>query len=478
MRITTASVRVVMATIAALCVLGGAATPIAHATAPARTSDPGLDWSMWGYDVQRTGHNPNETVLSPSTVPGLHALWTFPFAAKSDNSPVLASAVDVDGTATDMIYAGDRTGEFYGVNATTGQQVWSRDLGDPHVACGGLLGVTDTALIDRSRNVLYVVGSDGWLYALDLGTGATAPGWPFQVAPLDNEFVWGAINIFADQLIVPVASGCDRYGPNYGRVVRVDPNSVTQTAVFYVTGGPDTGVSGGGVWGWGGASIDPADGNVYIATANGYPLDPYEHFMYAENVVRLSADLQLVSANYPGLVGDDVDFGSTPVLYEAAHNCGPQFIAENKDGEILTYDRDDAAAGPVGRAAVSGSGLIGVAGYDPDFKRIYVGNTADSTDGTYTHGLLAFSVAGDCTLHLKWQRALGDGGLSSSPVTANGVVYFGDASGHQLVALDELTHKKVWSSKKTIAGAAQTEPIVINGHVYMTAGTNLYAFGL
>jgi hypothetical protein len=61
--------------------------------------------------------------------------------------------VDVNATLTDMVYVGDRTGEFYG-----GRRHWTTGvvagLGDPHVACGGLLGVTDTALIDRSRNVL------------------------------------------------------------------------------------------------------------------------------------------------------------------------------------------------------------------------------------------------------------------------------------------------------------------------------------
>ena len=122
--------------------------------------------------------------------------------------------------------------------------------------------------------------------------------------------------------------------------------------------------------------------------------------------------------------------------------------------------------------------MIGVAGYDPDFQRIYVGNTADSLDGTYTHGLLVFKHRREtarCTS--SGSGTLGNGGLSASPVTANGVVYFGDASGHQLVALDELTHKKLWTSRQTLHGAAQTEPIVINGHVYETTGSGLYASG-
>ena len=105
----------------------------------------------------------------------------FSFAAKSDNAPVFAAGVDVNGKATDLVYAGDRSGAFHAVDAATGQEVWSRDLGDPVTTCGGVLGVTDTAVIDRSRNALYVAGPDGRLYALDLGSGADEAGWPLQI---------------------------------------------------------------------------------------------------------------------------------------------------------------------------------------------------------------------------------------------------------------------------------------------------------
>ena len=204
----------------------------ADAVAPA---DSGQDWTTWGYDVQRTGYNPNETTLSPTTVHGLHLLWSFPFPLKSDNAPVLATNVLVDGVPTNLIYAGDRTGTFHAVNADTGTEVWSRQLGT-NATCAGVLGVTDTAVIDRSTNLLYVAGGDGQLYALDLATGADAPGWPLAITMFPNEYVWSAITEFDGSLYVAVASGCDALGTNYGRVVRVDPDTLTQTAAFYVDG--------------------------------------------------------------------------------------------------------------------------------------------------------------------------------------------------------------------------------------------------
>ena len=435
------------------------------------------DWPTWGYDVQRTGFNPKETILSPSTVAGLHPLWKFRFAAKSDSAPVLASGVTVGGKSTDLLYAGDRSGAFDAVDAATGKMVWSHSLGT-NVTCAGALGVTDTAVIDRATNRVYVAGGDGRLYAFDLATGALAPGWPLAITTLPNEYVWSAIGLFNGSLYVSVASGCDGLGPYYGRVVRVDPVTVTQTAVFYVTGGPDTGVSGGGIWGWGGASMDPASGDVYVATGNGFPDKKYEHYLYAENVVRLTGDLSVVSANYPGLNGRDVDFGSTPVLYKAPGGCGPQLMAENKSGDIVVYNRNHIDKGPVDRVTTSTDDLIGVGAYDPVAGRLFVGNRSTSPDGRYRYGLLVFSVRSDCTLRLSWQRTLGHSGLNSSPVSANGVVYFGDGADHQLFAFDIATHSKLWTSGDTFKSPIQTEPIVVGGRVYLTTGMGLYAFGL
>jgi outer membrane protein assembly factor BamB len=460
--------------------LGGAATPAAAVPGGAHASvtpaDAGQDWTTWGYDVQRTGFNPNETTLSPATVHGLHLLWSFPFALKSDNAPVLASNVPVDEVPTNLIYAGDRTGTFHAVNADTGAEVWSRQLG-MNLTCAGVLGVTDTAVIDRSTNLLYVVGGDGQLYALDLATGQDAPGWPLPITSFPNEYVWSAITQFGGSLYVAVASGCDGLGTNYGRVVRVDPINIAQTAAFYVTDGPNTGVWGGGIWGWGGVSIDPATGDAYEVSANGYPQDPYEHFMYAESLVRLGGDLSVVSSNYPGLDGVDVDFGSTPVLFDSPHGCGPQLAAEGKTGELFLYDRNDIASGPVDRVRVSGANLIGVPAYDPVHRLLFVGNSADSPDGIYQSGLLAFRVGRDCKLHLAWQRP-GGGGVTSSPVIANGVVYYGNGTGHKLLAIDAKTHKKLWTSRLLFTSSLQTEPIVVGGRVYVTTGLGLYAFGL
>ena len=468
---------VVVATVAlTLALIPGAvsAQGTGHAAPRSRTNT--NDWTMWGYDQQRTGFNPNETVLSPSTVPGLQQKWQFSYAATSFNAPVFASGVVVDDTPTDVIYAGDNSGEFYAVNAATGQLLWSQDLGINTSVCFGELGVSSTAIIDRATNRVYAIGGDGGLYAMDLGTGAIQPGWPVQITQFPNEYVWDAVAENHGELYLGVASTCDRGGTYYGRVARVNAASAAVDGNFYVTDGPTTGVSGGGIWGWGGVSIDPATGDVFEASGNGYPVNPYEHFEYAESVVRLTKDLSVVSSNYPGLTGKDVDFGSTPILFTAKKACGQQVFVMNKDGEVLLYDAGDIASGPVDKLQVSARNIIGVAAYSPTDHRIYMANPSNSPGRDYRRGLLSFRIGSDCRLKSTWSHTFKGRGTPTSPVSANGVVYWGDGVGNALYAFDQATHKLIWST--VFDAGPKTEPIVVGGHLYITVGGSLYAFGL
>jgi outer membrane protein assembly factor BamB len=142
----------------------------------------------------------------------------------------------------------------------------------------------------------------------------------------------------------------------------------------------------------------------------------------------------------------------------------------------LLYNRDELAAGPVDRIALSTRPLVGVPAWDRQQQLLLVGNRSTSPDGTYQHGLIAFRIGKDCKLKLAWQRNVPNGAFSGSPVSANGVIYFAGAK--MLSAFDAATHVRLWKTKRTFTGPAQTEPIVVNGHVYLSTDSGLYAFGL
>lgn len=390
-------------------------------------------------------------------------------------SPVLASDVSVDGAPLDLLYAATEHGDLYALDAATGRVVWQRNLGSQvTMTCGDIpdtvYGITDTPFIDRTSQSLFVVGGDGRLYALDLATGTTRAGWPVTItSDPTHEHVWSALTFAAGALYVETASYCD-FTPYYGRVVKIDPPTHSVVETWYVTSAPGTGPGGGGIWGWGGASVD-ASGDLYVGTGNA--TTTLENYGYAERVVRLSDALEVRASNYPGLAGLDVDFGSTPVPYQAP-GCPEQLVVENKSGVVFVYDRDAIANGPAQQIAIADyaltSPLVGVPAYDATTRMVWVSNPADLTGGEYRHGLLAFSVGTDCQLHLAWQQALGvNGAVASPPTVTNGVVYYGDGPGNELLALSAASGAVLWRSGTTIEGGIYAPPIVVNGRLHVAA---------
>ncbi|HYU58260.1 MAG TPA: PQQ-binding-like beta-propeller repeat protein, partial [Actinomycetota bacterium] len=350
------------------------------------------DWDTFGGDAYRTGYNPNETVIGTGNVGNLHLLWSFDLGAVTISQPAYAAGVNVGGTAKDLVLAGSEHGMLFALDATNGQVVWSRYLGDQQTGCGdmpdGRFGVSGTPAIDRSANRVYEAGGDGAVYALDLSTGATIPGWPIAVTPdPTHEHVYGALTLYLNRLYATVASYCD-FTPYHGKVVGIDTSMPARTAVWYPVG--NGGVSGGGIWGPGGVSLDPGNGHVFAATGNALTFP--ENYRYAETVDELGPRLRVLGSNKPSLTGGDVDFGATPLLYQAP-GCPPQAVAKNKSGVLLLYDRGQLNAGYVQRLQIASVGdweFNGIPAYDPATNMVYIGNSSDA--GIYTHGMVTLAV--------------------------------------------------------------------------------------
>ncbi len=435
------------------------AAAIPASAAPSRTATK-VDWATWGFGVDRTNDNPNETTVGASNVGQLQQLWATRLGGALYNQPMLAADVQTGLGVIDLLYQGSEDGTVTALNAADGSIVWQKSLGVGSGFCDGF-GTTDSPVIDRASGVIYVAGADGRAYALDLATGGTAPGWPVTLTTNTTEHVWSALNLL-----------------NLGRVVAIK-TATRQMKAWYVTS--PTGPSGGGIWGWGGVSIDPATHDLYTATGNAFGGN--EHARFAEHVVRLSAGLQLKAANFPPFVqGFDVDFGSTPVLFEA-NGCPGQLAVENKDGVLFVYDRDTISGGPVQSIRITDpslGALIGHPAWDPATQTLFVANTTDSPGGTYQHGLLAMQVQPDCTLALGWQQSRGANGYAiPPPMVANGVVYFADSFNPVAYAFDTTTGQELWNSSAWTTLGFAASPMLVNGVLYVSEddGT-VHAFGL
>src|SRR4051812_18503400 len=427
------------------CLLSALASLVAPAAAGAHG---GPGWLTYGYDVQRTGDDAAETTLGPANAPSLHPVWTHRLDAVSNTQPIVVEDVPTAGAPRDLVYVGSEHGTLDAVDAGTGALVWSRDLGSLDTRCEDMpdtvFGVTGAPVADPLTGRLYAVGASGLMYALDLATGVTLPGWPVAVTDHPtHEHVWTGLNLVGGTVYAGIASYCD-FRPYHGRLVAVDTATAAISATFFTLG--REGRSGGAIWGWGGASVDPGAAAVYVSTGNSF--QPTQFVPFAEDVVRLAEPgLAVVAAHHPSLVGKDVDFGSTPTLYQAP-GCPPQLAIENKSGVLFVYDRDAIDAGPVARlqlADVEGDEFVGMPAWSAATGDLYVSNSSDSSSGPYRHGMVALHVGADCQPALAWQTTAGPReSVVSTPSVANGVVYYGDGTGGHLRAFDAVTGEQLW----------------------------------
>ena len=438
-----------------------------------------VDWTTYGYDVQRTGYNPDETVIGTGNVGGLHLSWSVSLGAVMIAQPVEAAGLTFGQSTKNAIYVGTEHGELYALDASNGQTLWHVNLGSVQTNCfdmpDAVFGIGGAGVIDRAANLVYVAGGDGKVHALDLVTGAEAPNWPVgSIFTPATEHVYGGINEWNGKLYVVVASHCD-FTPYHGKVVQIDIATHAIQHRFFPAGKQ---VNGGGIWGPGGVSIDPAARRVFAATGNA--LTNPEWYRYSEDVVELTAGLKVKGSNYPGLLGGDVDFGATPLLYQVP-GCPPQVVAKNKSGVLVQYKRGHLNAGYTQRlqiADVSDGQFNGIPAFSPVTNLIYIGNSSDSNAGTYKHGMIALKTGSNCKLSLAWQDTVGPNYDSMSPPTvANGVVYYGDGGGNQELAFDASTGAPLWNSGSTITGRLVAAPTIVNGQLLVPAWDNrLYAF--
>lgn len=464
-----------LATIAAIMLLLNGATARAQ-----------IDWPTFGFDDQRTGYNPQETILSPQTVPSLQLQWTANLGA-----PMTAQPIEANG----LLYAATWAGMIYAIDPASGSIVWSKQLGATQTICddfaanGDIVGIIGTPTIDTSNGRVFVVSGDDLLHALDPATGNELPNYPLQLLePANNAprtFVFGSptYNPGNNSLYLTTASVCD-ISPYHGQVMRVDVTPGAAPKIlrrWFVDGG--TGPDGGGVWGPGGVAIGPYNKALFVSTGNAltYP----ENQFYGDHVVRLGLDLNVEAANSPSDLDNqavDSDFESTPLLYHPP-GCPPSLAVLNKNGALYVYNRNAIANGPTQELQIMGQtgGFDGDAAYDPSLNQVYVTSNADDGVGIFFHGIIALSLQSDCSLGLAWQQQFGtnDGFATIPPIAANGVVYAPTGDGSSVFAFDGASGQYLWDTGAFAQGGVLAAPTVANRQLFVAdfAG-NLFAFGL
>jgi outer membrane protein assembly factor BamB len=426
------------------------------------------EWTTFGRDTGRSNENPLETTLSPATAPALREAWTAPLDGVVTAQPLVVTGVRATGgRRASLVLTATEHGEVSAHDATTGALVWRHRVPTRQTRCPdmpkGVYGVSSTPVVDRRAGRVLVAAADGRVHGLSLTTGRPLRGWPVRVTPAPaRDYVWGALALRAGRLYAATASHCANAFFR-GRIVAID---VRRARVAHTWFSLSPRLRGAGMWGWGGVTVDPSSGDLFVATADS--LGPTAHERRADSIVRLSSTLHVRAYNRPRAIADvqDAEFGGAPVLLDAA-GCPPLLAVVHKSGALVLYDRDRIPAGPRQLLQIGRPGNLGAFGtyaWSAAARTLFVAN---NTTGDLPHGLDALALQPDCTLSLSWSAPVGpEPALLSPPVVANGVVYLATGFGRDVWALDALTGRALWTSPPT-DGALYGGPTVANGRLYV-----------
>ncbi len=367
-----------------------------------------FDKLTYHNDIQRSGWNSHETILTPEAVSpaAFGQLWQTPrFDMIGTREPRLfATPLYVDklafstgpheGKTLSVIYALTDLGFIYAVNAVAagdtpaGAILWRKRLSE---AKPGGMGALSTPTIDLKQRRLYAICADGnqpyQVHALDLGSGGSMPGWPVAIdatavnAPGINRngttrfpsqllIQRGALTLNPDgsRLYLSFAEG----GTSPGWIVSLDTQQAAVTTAFSAT--PRTEEIQGGMWASGGPTVD-SEGYVHIATGSSVQVSIKKLGLpgifvdsdhnWGQSVLRLRDDAQkgfelagtYTPFNYAQAQVTDIDLGAsgtTAIDLDPATTSTPKLLVlGGKQGNVYLLDRAKMPGSLVNRPPIS-----------------------------------------------------------------------------------------------------------------------------
>lgn len=404
-----------------LAVIGG------HQAAYAGQS---ADWPAFMLGPDHTSYNVNATSITQSNLADLQPVWrwTVPASTNGGATGIYTTPVSVGG----VFYVGADDGDFYAVNESTGQIIWSKFLGlvQPGECSPAPLGFVSTAAVAAdsqapSGTAVYVNAPDGYLYALDSASGSVL--WKQVVAipssTQNNYVAWSSPLVAPNgNVYVGISSNCDNPLVPAGVL---GFNAETGSALGEWHSMP-AGQVGASVWS-SQAALPDGSGQIIATTGNGTGTGSAP--LYADAIVRLDGsnmnmlDYWQVPASQQITDGD---FGGSPTVFTADLNgTSTEMVgACNKNGIYYALKADNLSAGAVWEKRINApytSGGQCDSGAIWDGARLIegAGNQTTINGTTYQGGVYALDPA---TGNPLWETGLPGEVIGSPTEDGAGVV--------------------------------------------------------
>jgi hypothetical protein len=484
-------------------------------------------------DNTRAGLNSNETRLTPANVNvnTFGKLFTQSVDGIIVGQPLYASNVLMnDGRVHNVVYIATQHNTVYAFDAdnirgNNASPLWAVSLNDGGTSdpiadygCTGThyteIGITGTGVIDLGKTTFYVVAKtlngsvrNFSLHALDIATGRERLGGPVIIAgtaPSSNgsgtfnpiyQMQRPALLLQNGAIYIGFGgNGCDTFAYN-GWLFAYNAQTLQQESAFLIT--PDG--KRGSIWQGGSGPAVDADGNIYVATANGTYDGPAGGNDYGDSVLKMGWNGNVFGVldfftpyNQLQLEQHDLDLGSSgPVVLPDQPGLYPHLlVAGGKEGALYLINRDElgqfsADADNVIQSIpnAAASELAGVPSYWN--SNLYVGGDVDYIKQyALVNGLLTQQPVSQTTV------LFGGTGPASTSITANGnsngILWAIRHTSPALFAFDPTNlANKFYDSTQALSARDKLIPIVrfvtptiSNGKVYIGGTAALEVYGL
>jgi PQQ-like domain len=490
-----------------LALLGTVLVPIAGAT----------DWPQFNFDAQHGGNNTQEATIGSANVSTLHARYNVSLPNTVDGAPAFLQSVVTPSGTKDLLFLTTKNGQILARDAATGASVWSHTTSGPN-------STTSSPAIDPGRLFVYSYGLDGKVHKYKVGDGTetTTGGWP-QLTTLKPSVEKGA-----SALSIATTVGGTTYlyaanggypgdaGDYQGHVTAINLSTAAQnvfntdcstlTCHLALSGSgttcgqasPDCSHVRSAVWARAGVVYSPALDRIFFSTGNGdYDGNAGGHD-WGDTTLSIHPDGTGVNGGpvdaytpteFQVMEDTDADLGSTsPAILPPVTGSNVAHLGVQSQKVPGTANFPTSMIRLLNLANLSGAGGPGHVGGEIQKIVVPQGGGVLTAPAVWTdpkdssvwifyangNGITALTIAvgtnGSPSLHVQWTNGTG----GSSPVLANGILYYVGNSG--VFALDPRSGNTLWSDSAP-GGIHWESPIVVNGRLYLTdESSQLWAY--
>jgi hypothetical protein len=384
-------------------------------------STTGHDWTRFDWSPARTGAPPFATGITAADVGQLHRQQV-QLPGTADSSPIYLHSVQVGGATHDVFFLTTTYGKTVAVDAARGTILWTFTPPGYSSWAGSPLITTAKPVADPTRRFIYAASPGGAIYKLAVADGRSL--WGVSITRLPSrEKIAASLNYAGGHVIATTGGYIGDAPPYQGHVAIVSPggkllhvwNSLcSNRRGLIVPSSCDA--SDSAIWGRAGAVVDPASGQLLVATGNA-PWNGTTN--WGDAVIRLDGNATRVVGNYTPTNTDELDSTDADLGSTSPFVLGPGYVGQGgKDGKIrvLSVKRmAGAKAHKGGEVSVtstpSGTDLFTA----PAVVRTAAGTRVYAADNG---GTAAYRLRNG-RLDVLWRNGTG----GTSPIVAGGLLY-------------------------------------------------------